>query len=223
MATSGTRTFSLDAATAIEEAFELAGLELRTGYDALAARRSLNLLFADWSNRGVQLWEVAQVSTTLTEGTNSYALNTYDIDILDAVIRRDVGGTDTDLQITRIDRNEYLGIPTKTTKGRPSQFYVERTITPTVYLWPTPENSTDKLISYRWTRIEDIDAAINDFDLPARFLPCMVLGLASSLALKRNPAKFAVLQPLYETALQSAIRYDEDRSSVHLVPHRTYV
>ncbi len=223
MATSGTRTFSLDAATAIEEAFELAGLELRTGYDALAARRSLNLLFADWSNRGVQLWEVAQVSTTLTEGTNSYALNTYDIDILDAVIRRDVGGTDTDLQITRIDRNEYLGIPTKTTKGRPSQFYVERTITPTVYLWPTPENSTDKLISYRWTRIEDIDAAINDFDLPSRFLPCMVLGLASSLALKRNAQKLPILQPLYETALLNALRYDEDRSSVHLVPRPTYI
>ena len=223
MATSGTRTFSLDAATAIEEAFELAGLELRTGYDALAARRSLNLLFADWSNRGVQLWEVAQVSTTLTEGTNSYALNTYDIDILDAVIRRDVGGTDTDLQITRIDRNEYLGIPTKTTKGRPSQFYVERTISPTVYLWPTPENSTDKLISYRWTRIEDIDAAINDFDLPSRFLPCMVLGLASSLALKRNAQKLPILQPLYETALLNALRYDEDRSSVHLVPRPTYI
>ena len=223
MATSGTRTFSLDAATAIEEAFELAGLELRTGYDALAARRSLNLLFADWSNRGVQLWEVAQVSTTLTEGTNSYALNTYDIDILDAVIRRDVSGTDTDLQITRIDRNEYLGIPTKTTKGRPSQFYVERTITPTVYLWPTPENSTDKLISYRWTRIEDIDAAINDFDLPSRFLPCMVLGLASSLALKRNAQKLPILQPLYETALLNALRYDEDRSSVHLVPRPTYI
>ena len=223
MATSGTRTFSLDAATAIEEAFELAGLELRTGYDALAARRTLNLLFADWSNRGIQLWEVTQVSTTLTEGTNSYALNTYDIDILDAVIRRDVGGTDTDLQITRIDRNEYLGIPTKTTKGRPSQFYVERTITPTVYLWPTPENSTDKLISYRWTRIEDIDAAINDFDLPSRFLPCMVLGLASSLALKRNAQKLPILQPLYETALLNALRYDEDRSSVHLVPRPTYI
>ena len=223
MATSGTRTFSLDAATAIEEAFELAGLELRTGYDALAARRSLNLLFADWSNRGIQLWEVTQVSTSLTEGTNSYALNAYDIDILDAVIRRDVSGTDTDLQITRIDRNEYLGIPTKTTKGRPSQFYVERTITPTVYLWPTPENSTDKLISYRWTRIQDIDAAINDFDLPSRFLPCMVLGLASSLALKRNAQKLPILQPLYETALQNALRYDEDRSSVHLVPRPTYL
>ena len=85
MATSGTRTFSLDAATAIEEAFEVAGLELRTGYDALAARRSLNLIFADWSNRGIQLWEVTQVITSLVEGTNSYALNAYDIDILDAV------------------------------------------------------------------------------------------------------------------------------------------
>ena len=223
MATSGTRTFSLDAATAIEEAYELAGLELRTGYDALAARRSLNLLFADWSNRGIQLWEVTQVTTSLVEGTNSYALNAYDIDILDGVIRRDVGGTDTDYQISRIDRNEFLGIPTKSTKGRPSQFYVERTITPTRYLWPTPENSTDEFISYRWTRIQDVDAAINDLDLPSRFLPCMVLGLATALALKKNPQKLQILQPLYETSLLNAMRYDEDRSSVHLVPRASYI
>ena len=97
MATSGTRTFSLDVALAMEDAYELAGLELRTGYDAITARRSLNLMFADWANRGVQLWEVAEVSQTLTEGTSSYDLNTYDIDILDAVIRRTTNGIQTDL------------------------------------------------------------------------------------------------------------------------------
>ena len=122
MATSGTRAFSLDAATAIEEAFEVAGLELRTGYDALAARRSLNLIFADWSNRGIQLWEVTQVSTSLVEGTNSYALNAYDIDILDAVIRRDESGTDTDLQITRIDRMSFLVFLLKLQKADQANF-----------------------------------------------------------------------------------------------------
>jgi len=92
MATSGTRTFSLNVATAIEEAYELAGLEARTSYDAVTARRSLNIMFADWSNRGVQMWEVAKVTTTLTEGTSEYSINTYDIDILDAYIQKSVGG-----------------------------------------------------------------------------------------------------------------------------------
>ena len=222
MATSGTRTFSLDVALAMEDAYELAGLELRTGYDAVTARRSLNLMFADWANRGVQLWEVVEVSQTLTEGEASYDLNSYDIDILDAIIRKTVNGIQTDYQISRIDRNEYFNIPNKTTKSKPTQFYVERTVTPKLYLWPTPENSTDKFISYRWTRIQDVDAAINDLDLPSRFLPCMVLGLATSLAIKKNPGKLQILQPLYETSLQNALRYDEDRSSVHLVPRPTY-
>ena len=105
MATSGTRTFSLDAADAIEEAYELAGLEYRTGYDGVTARRSMNIMFADWSNRGIQLWEVEQVSLDLVEGTSSYDLNAYDIDILDAVIRRTVNSEQTDFQIDRIDRN----------------------------------------------------------------------------------------------------------------------
>ena len=218
MATSGTRTFSLDVALAIEDAYELAGLELRTGYDAVTARRSLNLMFADWSNRGVQLWEVVEVSQTLTEGDSSYDLNTYDIDILDAIIRRTVNGVQTDFQISRIDRNEYFNIPNKTTKARPTQFYVERTVTPKVYLWPAPENSTDQFISYRWQRIQDASASVNDLDVPSRFLPCLTMGLAFYLAVKKNPDKVALLQPMYEQALQNALRFDEDRTSVHLIP-----
>jgi len=218
MATSGTRTFSLDVALAIEDAYELAGLELRTGYDAVTARRSLNLMFADWANRGVQLWEVAQVSKDLTEGDSSFDLNTYDIDILDAVIRRTVNGIQTDYQISRIDRNEYLTIPTKSTKGRPTQFYVERTITPKIYLWPSPENSTDKFVSYRWQRIQDASASVDDLDVPSRFLPCLTMGLAFYLAVKKNPDKVALLQPMYEQSLVNALRFDEDRTSVHLIP-----
>ena len=218
MATSGTRTFSLDVALAIEDAYELAGLELRTGYDAVTARRSLNVMFADWSNRGVQLWEVVEVSQTLTEGDSSYDLNAYDIDILDAIIRRTVNGIQTDFQISRIDRNEYFNIPNKTTKARPTQFYVERTVTPKVYLWPAPENSTDQFISYRWQRIQDASASVNDLDVPSRFLPCLTMGLAFYLAVKKNPDKVALLQPMYEQALQNALRFDEDRTSVHLIP-----
>ena len=193
MATSGTRTFSLTAVDAIEEAYELAGLEYRTGYDGVTARRSMNIMFADWSNRGIQIWEVEQVSLDLVEGTTSYDLNQYDIDVLDAVIRRTTNGIQTDFQIDRIDRGEYLDIPNKETKARVTQYYVERTITPKLYVWPAPENSTDTLISYRWKRIQDVNAGAEDIDIPSRFMPCLVTGLAFNLALKKNPEKAGLL------------------------------
>ena len=222
MATSGTRTFSLTAVDAIEEAYELAGLEYRTGYDGVTARRSMNIMFADWSNRGIQIWEVEQVSLDLVEGTTSYDLNQYDIDVLDAVIRRTTNGIQTDFQIDRIDRGEYLDIPNKETKARVTQYYVERTITPKLYVCPAPENSTDTLISYRWKRIQDVNAGAEDIDIPSRFMPCLVTGLAFNLALKKNPEKAGLLQPLYEQNLVNAIKYDDD-GSLHLVPRRTYV
>ena len=223
MATSGTRTFSLDVATAIEEAYELAGLEARTSYDAVTARRSLNIMFADWSNRGVHMWEVAKVSLTLTEGTNEYSINTYDIDVLDAYIQRSVSGIVTDYAIGRVDRNEYISIPTKATKARPTEYWLERLLTPVIHLYPTPENSTDKLIYYAWTRIEDASTAVNDFDLPSRFFPPMVSGLAYYLCLKKNTQKLPILQQLYEKDLVNALKYDEDRSTVKLVPRQEYI
>jgi|TARA_R110002012_G_scaffold6886_1_gene32835 hypothetical protein len=223
MATSGTRTFSLDVATAIEEAYELAGLEARTSYDAVTARRSLNIMFADWANRGIQMWEVTKVEQALTEGDETYTLNQYDIDVLDAYIQKTVNGIVTDYQLTRIDRNEYISIPTKATKARPTQFWLERSITPVVHLYPTPENSTDKLIYYSWQRIQDATASLNDLDIPNRFMPCLVSGLAYYLCLKKNTQKLSVIQPLYEKNLEDALRYDEDRSSVHLVPNRGYI
>jgi len=128
MATSGTKTFQLTIADTIEEAYELAGLELRTGYDAETARRSLNIMFADWSNRGVNLWTIDQVATSLTSGTNSYTLNAYDIDIVSAIIRQVDNNTTTDLQITRIGRTEYLNIPDKDSTGRPTQYFLDRQV-----------------------------------------------------------------------------------------------
>ena len=223
MATSGTRAFSLNVATAIEEAYELAGLEARTSYDAVTARRSLDIMFADWSNRGVQMWEVSKQTQTLTKGTNEYTLNSYDIDILDAYIERTVNGTVTDYQLTRIDRNEYIGIPTKITQSRPTQFWLERLTTPVVHLYPTPENSTDKLIYYSWQRIQDGGASANDTDIPSRFIPCLVSGLAYYLCIKKNIQKLPVIQALYEKDLINALQYDADRSSVHLVPNRGYI
>ena len=223
MATSGTRTFSLDVATAIEEAYELAGLEARTSYDAVTARRSLNIMFADWANRGIQMWEVVKVEQALTKGDETYSLNSSDIDILDAYIQKTVGNTVTDFSLSRIDRNEYVNIPVKATEARPTQFWLERLITPVIHLYPAPENSTDKLIYYSWQRIQDATASVNDLDIPNRFMPCLVSGLAYYLCLKKNTQKISIIQPLYEQNLENAIKYDEDRSSIHLVPNRSYI
>jgi hypothetical protein len=222
MATSGTKTFSLDTAAVMEEAYELAGLELRTGYDAVTARRSLNIMFSDWANRGVNVWTIAQVSLTLTEGTANYTLNSYDIDIVDAVLRRTIGSTVTDIQMTSVGREEYLNVPTKETKGRPIQYFLDRQSTPILYLWPTPENSTDIFLSNRIQRMDDINASVNDPDLPSRFIAPMVSGLAFYIAVKKNPERVALLKPLYEEDFARAIAGDQGRTSLHLVPARTY-
>ena len=222
MATSGTKTFSLDTAAVMEEAYELAGLELRTGYDAVTARRSLNIMFSDWANRGVNVWTIAQVSLTLTEGTANYTVNSYDIDIVDAVLRRTIGSTVTDIQMTSVGREEYLNVPTKETKGRPIQYFLDRQSTPILYLWPTPENSTDIFLSNRIQRMDDINASVNDPDLPSRFIAPMVSGLAFYIAVKKNPERVALLKPLYEEDFARAIAGDQGRTSLHLVPARTY-
>tara|TARA_R110000744_G_scaffold169156_1_gene287000 strand:+ start:373 stop:1047 length:675 start_codon:yes stop_codon:yes gene_type:complete len=224
MATSGTRAFSLDVATAIEEAYELAGLEGRTSYDAVTARRSMNIMFADWSNRGIQMWEITKVSDlTLTEGTNEYTINSYDIDILDAYIQRTINNVVTDYPLDRIDRNEFTSIPNKATKARTTEYWLERKKSPVIHLYPTPENSTDKLIYYVWQTIEDSNAQINDVDIPTRFMPPLVSGLAYYLCLKKNSQKLPVIKQQYEQDLTNAMRYDEDRSPLRLVPRQEYI
>ena len=223
MATSGTRAFNLDVATAIEEAYELAGLEARTSYDAVTARRSMNIMFADWSNRGIQMWEVSKVELTLTEGTNEYTINSFDIDILDAYIQKTVGGVVTDYVLDRIDRNEYVSIPNKATKARGTEYWLERKKSPVIHLYPTPENSTDKLVYYVWRRIEDNTAQVNDIDIPSRFMPCVVSGLAYYICLKKNVQKLAIMKEQYEQDLANALRYDEDRSPLRLVPKHEYI
>ena len=223
MATSGTRTFGLDVATAIEEAYELAGLEARTSYDSVTARRSMNVMFADWSNRGIQMWEIVKVELSLTKGTNEYTINSFDIDILDAYIQRTVSNTVTDLVVDRIDRNEYISIPNKSTQARPTQYWLERLKSPVIHLYPTPENSTDKLIYYVWRTIEDSAAHVNDVDIPTRFAACLVSGLAYYLCLKKNIQKVPLLKQQYEEDLARAIAYDEDRSPLKIVPKHEYI
>jgi hypothetical protein len=222
MATSGTKTFQLTIADTIEEAYELAGLELRTGYDAETARRSLNIMFADWANRGVNLWTIEQVTTSLTAGTNSYTLNSYDIDIVSAVIRQVDNSTTTDLQLTRIGRTEYLNIPDKSSTGRPTQFFLDRQTTPVVKLWPTPDSvATYSLIANTIQRIDDVTASAQDPEVPSRFIPCMASGLAYYIALKKNPERVGLLKQQYEQDFKLAAEEDTPRVSMRLVPSRS--
>ena len=222
MATSGTKTFALTIADTIEEAYELAGLELRTGYDAETARRSLNIMFADWSNRGVNLWTIAQVTTSLTSGTSSYTLNSYDLDIVSSVIRQtDASSNSTDLQLTRIGRTEYLNIPDKSSTGRPTQIFLDRQTTPVVKLWPTPDSAyTYSLIANTIQRIDDASASAQDPEVPSRFIPPMASGLAYYIALKKNPDKAGILKQQYEQDFKLASDEDRNRASLHLVPSR---
>ena len=194
MTTSGTRAFNLDVGEIIEEAYERCGLEVRTGYDAKTARRSLNLMFAEWANRGVNLWTVTQATQTLTQGTAQYTLGTDVVDVLEMVLRR----SNTDYEMDRISRGEYVTLPNKTTQGRPSQFYFDRSIAPVINLWATPDSSSDSIIYYYVRRIEDAGTLVNTTDMPFRFYPCMVSGLAYYMAMKRAPERLQLLKAVYD-------------------------
>ena len=219
MATSGSRDFNLDVSDIIEEAYERCGLEVRTGYDARTARRSMNLMFADWANRGINLWKVRQATITLTQGQATETLTSDVVDLLEVVLRR--SGTDYD--INKISRGDYLSVPTKTTTGRPSQFYFNRQVLPQITMWPTPENSTDQIVYYYIRRLEDADALVNDVELPFRFLPCAVAGMAYYIALKKAPERIQLLKTVYEEEFQRAADEDEDRVSLKLQPSIQYL
>lgn len=219
MTTSGTRDFNLDVGEIIEEAYERCGLEVRTGYDARTARRSLNLMFADWANRGLNLWTVTQTTQALTQGTSTYTLAADVVDILEMVLRRD----GTDYEVERISRGEYLTFPNKTAQGRPSQFYFDRQIQPVITLWQPPENSTDILVFYYVRRLQDADTLVNTTDMPFRFYPCMVAGLAYYIAMKRAPERMQILKAVYEEEFMRAADEDRDRVSLFLQPDSRYI
>jgi len=214
MAVSDSRNFNIDVSDAIEEAYERCGVEVRAGYSLRTARRSLNLMLAEWANRGVNLFTVEQVTTTVTQGTANYTLGADTIDILEMVLRR---GTN-DSSMSRIGRGEYLNIPNKSDQGRPSQFYVDRQVNPVLYLWQTPENSTDQIVYYRLLRIDDADTYTNDFDVPFRFFPCLVAGLAYYLSIKIAPDRMSILKSIYDEEFARAASEDRDRASLKLVP-----
>jgi hypothetical protein len=219
MTTSNSTDFELNAAEYVEEAFERCGLEVRTGYDLATARRSLNLMFAEWANRGLNQWTITQRSQALTADDREYSLGTDVIDILNVVVRR----SSTDYSLTRISRSDDLAIPTKATTGRPTQFFLDRQVTPNLKIWPTPENSTDVLYYDALTRIEDADSQINTMDVPFRFYPCLAAGLAYYLSLKKAPQRTQMLKAIYEEEFERAMGEDRDRSSFSVTPHYTYL
>ena len=219
MATSGSRDFDLDVADIIEEAYERCGLEVRTGYDSKTARRSLNLMFADWANRGLNLWTVKQGTQALTQGTATYTFTADYADLLEVVVRR----SGIDYELDRMSRGDYLTLPNKTTEGRPSQYYFNRQVSPEITLWATPDNSTDTLVYYYVQRIDDADTMVNTTDAPFRFLPCMVAGLAYYLAVKRAPDRIQLLKALYEEEFQRAADEDSDRVPLKLQPNISYL
>tara|TARA_R100000935_G_scaffold54279_1_gene82936 strand:- start:20 stop:688 length:669 start_codon:yes stop_codon:yes gene_type:complete len=218
MTTSSSTNFELDVADYIEEAFERCGLEVRTGYDLQTARRSLNIMLAEWANRGLNQWTISQRTQALTANDAEYSLGTDVIDILSAVVHR---GT-TDFSMSRISRDAYLSTPSKTTTGRPTQFFLDRQITPNLKIWPTPENSTDTIVYDALTRIQDADSAINTMEIPFRFYPCLTAGLAYYIAMKKAPDRIQLLKSVYEEEFERAIGEDRDRSSFTVTPQLSF-
>ena len=291
MAISASVDFELDIACYVEEAFERCGLEVRTGYDLKTARRSLNLMLADWANRGLNQWTIEQTSITLASDISDYPGGTLTmtvgasgsftvgdtitggtsaatasitslpssttmaitipsgtftsgetitggtsaatttvsaavdltttqktIDMLSAVITRD----STDYGITRLSRDEFLNIPNKTQTGRPSQFFLDRQITPILKLWPVPENNTDIIKFDRLIRMDDADDYTNTLQIPFRFYPCLAAGLAYYLSIKRAPERIQLLKAIYDEEFNRAMEEDRDRASLTIAPSYNY-
>jgi len=219
MALSGSTNFEPNVTEFIEEAYERCGLELRTGYDLKTAIRSVNLMLAEWANRGLNQWTIEQGTETVVEGQNNYPLNANIIDVLDVVVRRTVNNVPTDISISRVSRSEFINIPNKTTKARPSQFFFDKLSTPVLKVWPAPENSTDVLVFNKIVRMDDADKATNTMDMPFRFYPCFVAGLAYYISLKKNPQLTPQLKAIYEEEFRRAADQDEDRASFRVRPY----
>ena len=223
MATSGTKTWTLYVDEVIDEAISRIGSDPTTGKEASSARRTLNIMMRDWGNRGVQLWTIDETTQTVTEGTANYTLDTYLVDITEAVLSRTENSVRTDFQMSKINREDYMNIPVKSTKGRPSQFWLDmKRAAPVVYLYPTPENSTDVFRYKRRNRIEDITASTESIDIPDRFLPCAVSGLSFYMAQKRPQIDINRRQELklqYEEEFKRALDDGREKVDLRIVPN----
>ncbi len=230
MSTSGTAVFNPEFRDLVEEAFERAGLELRTGYDLQTARRSMNFMALEWQNRGINLWTVEEGFKTLTPGTYAYTMPADTIDLLEHQLRTDACSTtgQTDYTLSRISVSDYAQLSNKLTQGMPLQIYVDRQrAAPVVYLWPVPDNSQCyTLVYWRMRRIQDVGAGgSNTIDVPARFLNCLVAGLAYYIAMKKPEAasRMGMLKQEYDLQWDLAAGEDREKASVRFVPMNGYI
>lgn len=226
MTTSGTYNFgaSTEAQDVIIEAFERIGRQMGSlsENDMDSARRSMMLMFADWANKGPNLWEVELVALPLTAGVASYELDARTIYITQAATRTTSGTTNTDLIIYGISRAEYLAQPNKAQLAqRPTQFYLQRTNPPVLYLWPVPDNSGVTLLYYRMTMQQDVGQYTNTVDAPQRWLEAIAAGLAARLSVKFAPDRLPVLSPLAEKAYATAAGEDRERVPLRISPDFT--
>ena len=222
--TTNTAEWTPDIQEIIEEAYERVGVEIRTGYQFRTARRSLNILFQEWANRGINMWTIEEGSITLLYGQGTYDLPADTVDLIEFVIRQNSGSqsNQSDIIIPRIPMPTYAAIPNKLATGRPSQVYVNRqTPIPQINVWPTPNQSGYLFHYWRLRRIYDaVRPGIATLDLPFRFVPAIIAGLAYQLAIKTPEAmdRVSMLKQLYDEAFQLATNEDRDRSAVRFVP-----
>lgn len=224
MATSGTSNFVMDFTEIAEEAWERAGREMRSGYDLRTARRSFNLLTIEWQNRGINLWTVEQGSIPLLEGVSNYLLPADTIDLLEQSVRTNAGSVSqqSDLSITRIGVGIYSTIPNKLTQGRPIQVYVDRQgAAPEINVWPVPSDDSYTFIYWRMRRIQDAGTGVNTPDMPFRFYPALVAGLAYNIATKvpELGQRLPILKDQYEEQFRLAAEEDREKVPFRAVPN----
>jgi hypothetical protein len=228
MATSSSKNFEPDVAEYIEEAFERCGIELRTGYDLKSATRSLNIMLAEWANRGLNQWTVIEKTVDMVASTSTYNIDstnsTAPIDVLDVFIRETTGSETIDIPLSRLSRAEYSHVTNKSTTGKPNQYFVNKLLSPTVTVYPVPDLSSKYTLHMNvLTRMDDADSATNTMDLPFRFYPCLTAGLAYYMSMKRAPQLTGQLKAIYEEEFDRALSTDEERSSFHISPNlRSY-
>lgn len=244
--TSGTTAFNLDVTQLVEESWERAGAEVRSGYDLRTSRRSLSLMFLEWANRGINLWTVdGPYTIVLVPGQATYNLPADTVDLIDHVIRTNPGGfSQADLNITRIALPTYLTIPNKLNQGRPIQVWINRqgaqndaaltgatgyvpgVQNPTITLWPIPDASQVwQFVYYRLRQIQDAGNGLNGQDIPSRFLPVAVAGLAYYLSMKIPEAfpRMQMLKAVYDELWENAATEDREKASVRFVPRQSFM
>ena len=227
MATSGTTAFDLSIEEIIQEAYERCGMATTSGYSLRSARTSLNLLFAEWANRGIHLWKVSLNENLLVSGQAEYAVDGSVSDVLEAFVSTTGAGANTvntqDVALSKIDRSAYSALPNKLAVGQPSQYYVDRQEIPKIYLYQAPDLNTYTYLKYYVIkRIEDAGAYTDDADIVFRFLPCMVAGLAYYLAMKNSPELVQQNKLIYEDQLKRALDEDGQRTSTFITPQSFY-